>query len=239
MASKRKKFIMVLCEGPTDEMALYPELKAFFDPSTIRFHICHGDPLTTYSDRGKDPMNNVKKIVRQEMKRYALRDSDVLAVFQITDTDGAFIPDSKIIEDPERHKISYGKTEIRTAFPASILSRNRKKRTNVLRVLEETNITESIPYRIYYVSRNIEHALYGRDEHLSDGQKGHLADDFADSFDRDWRALYNHIINHCSPLGRSYEESWEKIQEGTRSLERHTNLNFLFEDFSYLNYPSQ
>ena len=97
MASKRKKFIMVLCEGPTDENALYPELKAFFDPASIRFHICHGDPLTTYSEKGKDPMNNIRRIVRQEMKRYGLRDSDVLAVFEITDTDGAFIPMDRII----------------------------------------------------------------------------------------------------------------------------------------------
>lgn len=232
---KSKKFVLIICEGPTDENALYRIMKGFFSPCEIRFHISHGDPLTSFPD-DKNPMNRIRAMVNQEKKKYALKDKDILAVIQITDTDGAYIPDSAVIDDPEADKIIYGNNEIRTKFTNSIITRNRKKRTNVDKLLPQYGINNEIPYRIYFVSRNLEHALYGRDEYLTDNKKSYLADDFSDKFEKNWRLFLSYVEKECDPIGKDYRDSWDKIREGTASLERHTNLNFLFEEFSYLLY---
>lgn len=229
---KSRKFVLIICEGPTDENALYRIMKGFFNPCEIRFHISHGDPLTSCPD-DKNPMSEIRAIVAQEKRKYALRDSDILAVIQITDTDGAYIPPECVIDDPEACRIVYNKNEIRTKFPHSILSRNMKKRINISKLLGYKGINEEIPYRIYYVSRNLEHALYGIVENLTDNKKGNYADDFSDAFAKDWRRFYSYLMKECEPLGSSYEQSWQIIREGTKSLERHTNLNFLFDEFSY------
>ncbi len=232
---KSKKFVLIICEGPTDENALYRIMKGFFSPCEIRFHISHGDPLTSFPD-DKNPMIRIRAMVNQEKKKYALKDKDILAVIQITDTDGAYIPDSAVIDDPEADKIIYGNNEIRTKFTNSIITRNRKKRTNVDKLLPQYGINNEIPYRIYFVSRNLEHALYGRDEYLTDNKKSYLADDFSDRFGKNWRLFLSYVEKECDPIGKDYRDSWKKIREGTASLERHTNLNFLFEEFSYLLY---
>ncbi len=232
---KSRKFVLIICEGPTDENALYRIMKGFFSPCEIRFHISHGDPLTSCPEN-KNPMSVIRAIVAQEKKKYALRDSDILAVIQITDTDGAYIPPECVIDDPEASKIIYNRTEIRTKFPHSILSRNVKKRINISKLLEYKGINEEIPYRIYYVSRNLEHAFYGIQDNLTDNRKSNLADDFSDRFAKDWRRFLSYIMKECNPIGSSYDESWSLIKNGTSSLERHTNMNFLFEEFSYILY---
>lgn len=233
--AKTKKFVLIICEGPTDENALYRIMKGFFAPCEIRFHISHGDPLIQFEE-DKNPMNKIREIVNQEKRKYALKDSDIIAVLQITDTDGAFIPEENIIEDPDANKIIYSKDEIITKFPSSILARNKKKKTNVNKLIRQNGINEETPYRLYYVSRNIESALYGINDTMSDNRKSNLADDFSDAFGKDWRRFLSYIEKECNPLGRTYEESWDLIKEGTASLERHTNLNFLFDEFSYLLY---
>ncbi len=233
--AKSRKFVLVICEGPTDENALYRIFKSFFSPCEIRFHISHGDPLIINRE-DKNPMARIRAMVQEEKKRYALRDSDIAAVIQITDTDGAFIPDERITETDISNRIIYMEDEIRTKFPDSIISRNRKKRSNVNKLLNHYGINDEIPYRLYYVSRNLEHALYGIDGNLNDSRKGNLADDFSDEFGRDWRRFLAYIEKECSPLGASYEESWALIEKGTASLERHTNLNQMFEEFSFLFY---
>lgn len=232
---KSKKFVLIICEGPTDEDALYRIMKGFFEPCEIRFHISHGDPLTSFSEQ-RNPMHGIKAIVNQEKKKYALRDSDILAVIQLTDTDGTFIPKEAVIEDQEASRIIYGQTFIRTKFPQSIIARNTKKQINLNKILPYYGINDEIPYRIYYVSRNIEHALYGIEGNLTDNKKTRLADEFSDRFGKDWRAFLSYMEKECFPLGTDYDESWRLIKEETRSLERHTNLNFLFSEFSYLLY---
>ncbi len=234
---KSKKFVLIICEGPTDENALYSIMKGFFYPNEIRFHISHGDPLTAYDEK-KNPMTRIRAIVNQEKRKYALRDKDILAVLQITDTDGAFIPFESIVEDESAHRIVYESERIRTRSPGSIAARNRKKQANIDKVLECRGITEEIPYRIYFNSRNIEHALYGEEVSLSDGQKARLADAFAEKYRKDWRSFLSHVMKECNPLGKDYDESWQLIRKENASLLRHTNINFLFEEFSCMLYET-
>lgn len=230
--ARAKKLVLFICEGPTDENALYLVMKSFFNPSEVKFHIVHGDFFLSSS--GKAPKDAIEDILSTEMKRYALRRSDVLAVFHATDTDGAFIPDEMIVEDADAHRIRYESDCIRTKFVSSIAARNRKKRKN-LDVLSGLNcLGNDIPYRIYYFSHNIEHALYGIGENLNDNRKSDLSDEFADRFSQNWRDFYSYVVSECGPLGTNYKSSWDEIRKDNASLMRHTNINLLFEEFGYV-----
>lgn len=43
MTAKTKKVVLFIVEGPTDEEALSPVLKAMFQSQDILFHVVHGD----------------------------------------------------------------------------------------------------------------------------------------------------------------------------------------------------
>lgn len=231
--SNRRKLVLFICEGPTDENALYMIMKSFFNPSEVKFHIVHGDFFLSAIDEDHDPERAIHDMVTAEIRKYGLRRSDILAVFHCSDTDGAFIPNENVIEDPDARKIQYEEDGIHTRFPESIICRNRKKRKNMNILSNMTSLGEDIPYRIYYFSHNIEHALYGRHQHMSDHQKTNLSDAFADRFEENWRDFYSYLLTDCGPLGTNYHESWVEIRKGNASVQRHTNLNLLFEEFGY------
>lgn len=232
--NSRRKIIIFICEGPTDENALYPVMKSFFNPALVRFHIIHGDFFLNKYEEEEDPISSVERILDSEIRRYGLKRSDVLAVFHATDTDGAFIPKECIFEDRKLHKIQYEKDGIHTNYVDSIIVRNRKKRKNLNMLSSIHSIHGEIPYRIYYFSHNLEAALYGMPQHLNDHRKSDLSDEFADRFDGNWRDFYNYVINECHPLGNNYQTSWDEIRKGVESVRRHTNINLVFEEFSYL-----
>ncbi len=234
---RSKKLVLLICEGQTDENALYYIMKAFFNHNEIKFHIAHGDPILTHDKEKGSVMDDVRDIVRMEMKRYALKKSDILAVFQITDTDGVFISNENIVENPEAQKIVYHCDHIETAYVSSIKARNHKKRKNMNILSEERSINDETPYRLYYMSRNLEHALYGKEESMNDSRKTSLADSFSSRFNKDWEAFLYYIENEGQPLGENFQQSWDEIRKETRSLERHTNINLLFREFGYLHAP--
>lgn len=182
-------------------------------------------------------MDDVRDIVKMEMKRYALKKGDVLAVFQITDTDGVFIDDSLILENKDAQRIGYLEDHIETAYVSSIKARNRKKRKNMNILSDERRINDETPYRLYYMSHNLEHALYGEAENMSDNRKTGQADSFSSRFNKDWQAFLAYIEKECSPLGSNFQQSWDEIRKDTKSLERHTNINLLFKEFAYLSEP--
>lgn len=237
MMRKTRKLVLLICEGQTDENALYYIMKAFFNHNEIKFHIAHGDPILTHDREKGSVMDDVRDIVRMEMKRYALKKGDMLAVFQITDTDGVFIDDGLILENRDAQRIEYLEDHIETAYVSSIKARNRKKRKNMNILSDERMINDETPYRLYYMSHNLEHALYGEAGNMNDSRKTGLADSFSSRFKKDWQSFLAYIEKECSPLGSNFQQSWDEIRKDTKSLERHTNINLLFKEFAYLSVP--
>lgn len=229
---KRKKLILFIVEGPTDENALYPVMRSFFPDAIVKFHVAHGD-LMLDADKSEDPLNLIRRIVAQERKRYGLKMSDILSVFEIIDTDGAFSGSSFVIYKEEANKAEYTEDAIYTAHRLSFLQRNKKKSRNANILSMARLLTDEIPYRLYYMSRNLEHALFNITESVSDNRKTNLSDHFSDE-------VRNHIafISFLEKEGLvekiNYTQSWELINRNNESLKRHTNIYLLFEDFRYL-----
>ena len=84
--------------------------------------------------------------------------------------DGAFIPNDAIVEDAAAVDPFYSVTEIRTQKKSGIENRNRRKRECLNRLSSASRIW-GIPYQIYYMSCNLDHALYGKLNSTDDEKK--------------------------------------------------------------------
>ena len=94
--SKAKKVILVIVEGPTDEDALSSVLKQIFSSAEVHFHVIYGDITTEDAITANNAKSYVAKRIAAEMKKYAYKESDILQIVHLIDTDGAFIPDNLV-----------------------------------------------------------------------------------------------------------------------------------------------
>lgn len=223
------KLVIFITEGKSEENALYSLMRSYFRPNRVIFHIYHGDILIKRHRKG-NPLSEIESIVQQECSRYGLSRSDILRVIHIADTDGLFIPDTAVRLDYRAKHAEYEEDAIYTCNPDSIKQRNRRRRGNVKALIHTRSLQGNIPYSIFYLSRNIEHALYGIESHVNDSRKTDLAYDFSDHFGYDWKLFMNYIENEDVTIGNTYKESWELIQNDTESLKRHTNIIYLFDE---------
>lgn len=222
----RKKIVFVIVEGPSDEEALGVLLNRIYDSKAVYVHVMHCD-ITTELD--VNPSNIVAKIGNL-VKEYAgrtFKSKDFSQIIHITDTDGAFIPDDAVVEDATAVNPIYSVTEIRTKGKNGIEKRNRQKRENLNRLSSATKVW-NIPYRIYYMSCNLDHALYGK-LNSTDDEKESNAFAFAKRYRDDIPGFINYINESEFSVVDSYSQSWQYIREGLHSLERHTNFGLCFE----------
>lgn len=221
----RKKIIFVIVEGPSDEEALGVLLNRFFGSSTVYVHVMHCD-ITT--ERDVNP-GNVVAGIGNLVRAYAgktFRHTDFNQIIHIVDTDGAFIPDDAIVEDFAAARPLYSSTEIRTQNKAGIEIRNRRKRENLMR-LSATSQIWNVPYKIYYMSCNLDHALYGL-MNCTDEEKENNAFAFAREYRDDIPGFVRYISESEFSVTACYPQSWQYIQEDLHSLERHTNFGLCF-----------
>ena len=179
----RKKIVFVIVEGPSDDDALSLLLSRIYDKDTVHVHIMHGD-IT--SDKDVTPTNIVTKLC-DTVKDYAESSHFVSEHFQeiihLVDTDGAYIPDVSVVEDKKAVSLIYSETEIRTANKSATEQRNKRKKANINKLCTCKNIW-GIPYRVYYMSCNLDHVLYNK-LNSSDEDKEQDAHRFAKQYKDD------------------------------------------------------
>lgn len=218
----KRKIVFVIVEGPSDEEALGVLLSKIYDKDSVYVHIVHGD-ITTQSGVTQ---NNIVSKVGNCVKQYATQNhykaADFKEIIHIVDMDGAYAPDSVVVEDLEAKKPIYYVTEIRSANPKGIIDRNARKRNNIDR-LKATGQIWNLPYGIYYMSCNLDHALYGK-LNRTDEEKEEDAYAFAKRYRNDIPGFLKYITESDFSVGPDYRESWNYITKDRHSLERHTNL---------------
>ena len=222
----RKKIVFVIVEGPSDEEALGVLLNRFYDSKAVYVQIMHCD-ITT--ERGVNS-GNIAKEIGSIVKRYAgrtFKSSDFAQIIHIADMDGAFIPDDAVVEDATAIRPFYSVTEIRTQSKSRIENRNRQKRECLDR-LSSTSRIWNVPYRIYYMSCNLDHALYGK-LNSTDEEKEIDSYTFAKRYREDIPGFIKLISESDFSVMDSYPKSWQFIREGLHSLERHTNFGLCFQ----------
>lgn len=218
----RKKVIFIIVEGASDETALGVIFNKVFEPDTTYVHVIHGD-ITTRSN--VSPNNIVAKIgneVRKYAKEQFLSSKDFSQIIHIVDTDGAYIPDNCIVEDIDSIGTIYSEDCITAKNKNNIINRNFHKSQNLQR-LSKTNYIWGIHYRVYYMSCNLDHALYGF-LNLSDEEKESYAYEFALRYRNNIPEFRNFISTSDFSVMLPYKESWNFIKLDCESLKRHTNL---------------
>lgn len=224
----RKKIVFVIVEGPSDEEALGVLLTRIFEKESVYVHINHGDITSKSRVNPSNIANQIENCIREYEKKNHFKRSDFKEIIHIIDTDGAFVKDGVIIEDQQAKKTIYSPSEIRTMNPHNIIDRNKRKRENILRLIMKDEIC-NIPYSIYYMSCNLDHALYNK-LNSSDDEKEEDAYKFAKKYSKNIPAFIKFIQESDFVVKSDYRESWDYIQKDLHSLERHTNFGLCFPD---------
>lgn len=201
------------------------------------------------SQRGSNPRTIMGCICKQflegffdETKIYPRHVSEII---HIIDMDGAYIPDDMIIEGENptgERKTYYSDDGILTDNVPKIILRNARKRDNIDFLVQQHSIRvrqnqdnpaskkQEIPYSIYYFSSNLDHFIH-HSANLSGREKVNLSEQFNYGFLSDIELFARYFTEDPdAAIGMTYEESWDYIRQRNRhSLDRHTNINLLFE----------
>lgn len=226
----RKKIIFTIVEGPSDEEALAVLMSRIYDKNMVHFHILHHDLTTVFGVEPNNVVSKVGDLVKEYARQNPFKQSDFYQIIHIVDMDGAFVSDEVIVEDENHEKPYYSETEIRTKNKAGIEARNRRKRENLNR-LSATRTVWKIPYSVYYMSCNLDHALYGK-LNSTDTEKEQDAFWFAKQYRDDIPSFLQFLKESDFSVMGEYANSWKYIQEEQHSLERHTNLGICFEELA-------
>lgn len=219
----RKKIVFVIVEGPSDDDALGVVFSKFYSKDEVHVEVMHCD-ITT--DFGRTPIVSKIGNVVKSYAGHAFKQSDFRQIIHIVDMDGAYIPDENIVEDPDATKPYYSTADIRTCNKVGIENRNRQKRDNLNRLTSISQVWK-IPYSVFYMSSNLDHALYGK-LNSTDDEKEHDAFYFSMKYKNNLPSFIQFISESEFSVCNDYKESWRFIKEALHSLERHTNLGLCF-----------
>jgi len=181
---------------------------------------------------GTEFTSNIVGKLGDIVKNYAakyFKPADFKQVIHLIDMDGAFIPDDSVLEDKTAVKPFYTPTEIRTANTAAIVRRNRQKAANIRRISTLNKVWNTIPYCAYYMSCNLDHALYDK-VNSTDDDKEKDANAFVRRYKDHLDEFLAYISDSDFACTGDFRESWKFIQQERHSLERHTNFGLCFRE---------
>lgn len=239
-AVEQRKVVLFLVEGTSDEIALGQPIETLVkselnlewerfktDVFTVRLY-----PESASFEVKARIADTIKAFVEKRLERGGCyyRLEDIAHIVHITDTDGAFVPESCIVRGAETTGIRYASDKIFAVNISDIKARNLEKKQTVGRMVRTSALQWgelTIPYSLFYLSRNLEHALMDKSETLDESEKHELAQlfrQFYNSHPDQFLALLDAL---AKDIPNNYAASWDYIRKGTRSLERHSNLRLI------------
>ena len=224
----RRKIVLVIVAGPSDADSLELFFSKFFDSNTVHMKIMYGD-IT--SKRGIN-QSNIKARLGNEIKIYAennhFKATDVQQIIHLVDMDGAFVDDSVIIENTTTDNFVYTFENIIVPNRQEAIERNERKRENLNVLSSRTSVMwNSIPYKIYYMSCNLDHVLHDK-PNATDEEKKTNSLTFTERYYDDINAFIKFISESTFSQCTDYKESWDYIKQDKHSLERNSNLGLCF-----------
>ena len=124
--------------------------------------------------------------------------------------------------------ITYYEDHIETRSREAILDRNHKK-SEILFKLYKTGKIGAIPYNIYYNSCNLEHVLFNELKDFTNEEKEEMSDEFADKYEQNPEDFIAFLSEQQVAVPGTYQDNWKIIKDELNSLQRHTNMNLIFE----------
>lgn len=225
----RKKIVFVIVEGPSDDEALGAILHRLYDKNTVHIAITYGDITSNSSVGPRNIATKIGDIVRGYAKSNHFKKTDFQEVIHLLDMDGAYVPESAIVQDIKAEKPFYTTTEIHTSEPERLRTRNRRKSENMNRICFMREVWGSVPYRAYYMSANLDHVLYDK-LNSTDDDKENDAYAFAKKYKDRPDGFLAFISDSNFSICDDFKQSWEYIKKEKHSLERHTNFGLCFKE---------
>lgn len=248
----KRKTLLLITEGTSDANALVAPLQNLLDNVRVGDFQVRCDvtvarlfPAGFRQDHGFTPNWNIGQTVDKLVDEYRTRESKSVEslgwIVHLTDLDGAYIPDDTVEQDASLERREYSTTGIVSPDRKATLAELAEKRRCIdILVDAKTDYCRPskkqiwhVPYRLFYMSRNLEHALHGVDGDLDRDEK----DDFASEFAADNLDPATFRINLEQAEKRhgnmtDWKSSWLYARDRTtcHSLESGSNLIWI-EDF--------
>lgn len=222
-----KKVVAVIVEGSSDESALGGILKEYFSSEEVQFKVVHGDITSDNNTTVDNVMKKINGLIESIKEKYGYQWGDFLRIIHLTDMDGVFSVDC--FQSAREDAIRYFEDHIEAPDVEAIKRRNVHK-ADILFKLYSTGNVHKISYRIYYNSCNLEHVLYNELRDFSDEEKERLSDDFSDRYEGKVQEFIDFISEPEVAVSGSYKETWKFIEKDNHSLQRHSNMNLIFEE---------
>ena len=228
--AKAKKVMLVVVEGPTDETALGYLFDKLFSGERVTFDIVGGDTTTAILPAGGSAVNEVQRVIREHMCGQPYSWKDLGRIVQIVDLDGAFVGDDLVV--PSSEGLEYRTDCIKTDDVERLRARNRTKSLALRKLVGTKELKYSgkgVPYEVYFMSRNLEHALHNVVESVDSKEKERLARLFRKRYAEDLEGFVRFMQSDEVAVAGDYRESWNAVREGALSLQRGSNLRILLE----------
>ena len=216
MGSKsRKKIVFAIVEGPSDDEALGVILSRLYADDEVYVEIVHGDITADKLVSADNIASKIGGIVKKYAASTHYKASHFKQVIHLIDMDGAYIPDESIVRDSAWDSAYYSTTEIRIAETEKIIARNEKKRKNIDRICCMGTVWNTIPYRAYYMSANLDHVLYDK-LNSTDEEKERDALAFAKKYKDNLEDFLAFICDSEFSVKGDFNESWKYIKKSIR-----------------------
>jgi hypothetical protein len=224
----RKKVVLVIVEGSSDDTALGLTLNQVLDQDSVYIHIMHGDITTRNGINSKNIISKIGTVVKEYAKSQHYTAKQFKQIIHIVDTDGTYIPDDNVIGDTTCQNPMYESDGIHTKDAKGIIDRNEKKRDNLFRLRSCGDIW-AVPYSVYYMSCNLDHVLHDKRNSTVE-EKENDAYAFAKRFKNNSDGFVKFICESSFSVKGDYKGSWDYIENGMNSIQRYTNLPICIQE---------
>lgn len=233
-----KSVIVVIVEGISDQKSFEKYINKASKNKNIFFSVCRGDLLSDFNKDSEEYNDILIKKIKENASENHYDIEDILLVVQLTDTDGVFAPDDDVVEQdtklqPDDNPI-YSDKKVKV-YDVSKMKKSREFKRERLNDCIKMNVIKfdlqkHIPYKIYYMSCNLECALHNI-YNATDEEKDTLADTFSKKYDD---THFNDFLNFMKELNKSgtenFDESWNYIRQGLNSLLPSSNFVIFFSE---------
>lgn len=227
MMMKSKKIVLFIVEGITDQTCLGYIMSELLIDESVHFYLTNGDITSKY---GSTP-SNIKAGIGNLVKQFSgdiFKANDFSEVIHLIDTDGAFIPDDRIISSSVGGT-HYEENDIATNRVDTIQKRNHQKTAILDQLIHMNTVWKTIPYHAYFFSCNLDHVLHGN-SNLDRIEKNALANEFEKKYVHSPEEFVAFISDDRFTVPGDFKGSWKFIKDDTNSLKRYSNFHLFFKE---------